>query len=60
MVVWSGTQGAYAGVSVGVTAVMLDRDANRAYHGRDVSVARILDGSVENPHNNVLDRVLDL
>lgn len=55
MVVWSVTQGAYAGVSVGVTAVMLDRGANRACYGRDVSVARILDGSVENPQNNVLD-----
>lgn len=60
VVVWSGTKGAYAGVSVGVTDVMLDRDANRAYYGREATAARILDGAVDNPRHNVLDRVLDL
>ncbi len=60
-IVWSDTKGAYAGASVGLTDVMLDKDANRAYYGRDgLSAQQIIEGRVDNPHSNVLGRVLAL
>jgi len=59
VIVWSDTNGAYAGASVGVTDVMLDKDANRAYYGRDgLEPRQIIDGRVDNPHSNILGRVL--
>lgn len=57
--VWSGTKGAYAGASVALTDVMVDQDANRKYYGSsDASPRAILDGKLDNPHNNVLGMVL--
>jgi SH3 domain-containing YSC84-like protein 1 len=59
VIVWPGTQGAYAGASLGIANVELDDDANRAYYGRrNVSPDAIVGGSVPNPHNNVLGLVL--
>lgn len=59
VVLWSGTKGAFAGVSVGVTDVMLDDDANRAYYGRaGLTPAQILGGSVPSPRANKLDSML--
>lgn len=59
MIVWSNTKGAYAGVSVGVTDVVLDKDANRAYYRREgLNPQQIIEGAVPNLQNKVLDRVL--
>lgn len=59
IVVWSNAKGAYAGLSVGVNDIMLDRDANRAYYGRtELTPQQILDGAVPNPRHNVLGMVL--
>jgi lipid-binding SYLF domain-containing protein/predicted outer membrane protein len=59
IVVWSGTSGAYAGLSLGLTDVAVDAAANRAYYGRpEVSPLEILAGRVENPQQNVLGIVL--
>jgi lipid-binding SYLF domain-containing protein/predicted outer membrane protein len=61
IVVWSDTEGLYAGASVGVTGVKVDLEANRAYYGRPgVTVAQILQGEVQNPRHNVLQMVLDV
>jgi lipid-binding SYLF domain-containing protein len=58
-VVWSGTSGAYAGFSLGLTDVAVDAQANRAYYGRpEISPLEILAGRVENPQQNVLGIVL--
>jgi lipid-binding SYLF domain-containing protein len=59
IVFWSGTHGAYAGASVGLTDVTFDDNANKAWYGRDgLNAAQIVHGQVQNPHNKVLDRVL--
>jgi lipid-binding SYLF domain-containing protein/predicted outer membrane protein len=59
VIVWSGTKGAYAGASLGLSDVVFDADTNRAYYGRDdVDVNSILEGRVQNPGNNVLGIVL--
>lgn len=59
VVVWSDTEGAYAGVSVGVTDVLADNEANRAYYGRsDATPLAILGGRLEDPYGNALGRVL--
>lgn len=61
VVAWSGAKGAYAGASVGVTDVIADAEANRAYYGRErVDPAQVVAGRVDNPHHNVLGRVLGL
>jgi len=50
VVLWSDTTGAYAGLSLGVTDVSYDDDANRAYYrASNVSAQRILNGEVMNP-----------
>jgi len=59
VVVWSGTKGAYVGASVALTDVVVDQQANRAYYGRtDATPQAILSGKLDNPHNNVLGKVL--
>jgi len=58
VIVWSGTRGAYAGAAVGVTQIVPDDDANRAFYGRDVSSSDILGGEVRNPHRKILGRLL--
>jgi SH3 domain-containing YSC84-like protein 1 len=50
VVLWSDTAGAYAGLSLGVTDVSYDDNANRAYYrAGNVSAQRILNGDVINP-----------
>jgi lipid-binding SYLF domain-containing protein len=59
VVVWSDTEGAYAGLSVGVTDILVDSEANRAYYGRaDATPLTILGGRMEDPYGNALGRVL--
>ena len=61
VVLWSDTQGAYAGASVGLSGLIIDRDANEAYYRRPgVQVAQILDGRVQNPNHNLLEMVLSV
>lgn len=59
VIVWSNTKGAYAGASVALTDIVVDGEANRAYYGRDsVTPSQIIQGQVQNPHSNVLGKVL--
>lgn len=58
VVIWSGAHGAYAGGSLGISEVVPDTQANRAYYGRDVRPDEILGGLVVDPHPNVLAMVL--
>jgi lipid-binding SYLF domain-containing protein len=59
IVVWSDTRGAYAGATVGLSGVLVDREANEAYYGRaGLRSAQILEGRVANPHHNLLGMVL--
>lgn len=59
VIVWSSAEGVFAGASVGISDVMLDREANRAYYGREgLTPQQILQGQVQNPRHNVLGKVL--
>lgn len=61
VVVWSDTKGAYAGASVGLSGMVIDREANDAYYRRaGVQVGQILDGRVQNPNHNLLELVLNV
>lgn len=60
VVVWSGTRGIFAGLSVGVVNVNVSEDLNRRYYGReDATPLAILGGRVRNPHQPVLAQVLE-
>ena len=60
IVVWSGTRGAYAGASIGLTGITVDDESNRAYYGRnDVTPSQILGGNIRNPQHNVIGHVLN-
>lgn len=46
IVIWSNTEGAFAGGALSVSNIFVDDDANKAYYGKDVRVNDILDGKV--------------
>ncbi|MDY6946428.1 MAG: lipid-binding SYLF domain-containing protein [Pseudomonadota bacterium] len=50
IVVWSDTEGLFAGAAIGVTGVRRDTDDNRAYYNQAATVEQIFMGSVTNPH----------
>lgn len=48
---YSRAKGAFAGVAVGGAYIQPDRDANRAFYGRVVTVQSVLTGKVPAPHS---------
>lgn len=46
IVFWSGTEGVFAGVALGVTDIDWDDEENPAYHGRAVSAKDLIEGKV--------------
>lgn len=58
IVVWSDTEGLFAGAAIGMTGVRRDADDNRAYYNRPASVEQIFMGSVKNPHSKQLHEEL--
>lgn len=46
IVIWSNTEGAFAGGALSVSNIFVDDEANKAYYGKDVRVTDILDGKV--------------
>lgn len=46
VIVWSDTEGAFAGASIGVSDINRDEDENHAYYGQQVSAKQILTGKV--------------
>lgn len=46
VVVWTDTEGAFAGASVGVSDINRDEEENRAYYGKNVSARQILTGKL--------------
>lgn len=47
IVVWSDTEGAFAGLTIGVSDINQDEDENAAFYGPGVGAAEILSGNVE-------------
>ncbi len=54
IVVWSGTQGAYAGASLIGSDYKADDAEDSAYYGKDVSTKQIIQGAAHNPDANEL------
>lgn len=46
IVIWSNTEGAFAGGALSVSNIFVDDEANKAYYGKDVRVTDVLDGKV--------------
>lgn len=49
VVLWSKSQGLFAGAAVQAQGFVQNNTSNQAYYGRNVTVAQIADGSVRNP-----------
>ena len=49
VVLWSKSQGLFAGAAVQAQGFVQNGGANRAYYGRDVTAPEIADGAVHNP-----------
>lgn len=53
VIVWSDTEGLFAGASLGISGIVRDEAENRAYYdayyGQKVSVEQVLSGALENP-----------
>jgi lipid-binding SYLF domain-containing protein len=58
VVLWSDTEGAFAGASLGVTDISRDEDENNAYYGGRTSPQQILGGTANNPHSMPLRNAL--
>lgn len=49
IIAWSNTKGLYGDLAVNVTDISWDKQANRAYYGKNVAVNDIVNGSVKEP-----------
>lgn len=58
IVIWSTSQGAFAGVNLNVTGFQQDADAERIYYGRPIGARAIFAGSVRNGADRSLRRAL--
>lgn len=58
VVIWSDAKGAYAGVSLGVSDIFWDGDETRAYYGKTVTPAAVINGQVQAPASAELDDAL--
>jgi len=59
IILWSDTEGAYAGATVSVTDLNWDDDDNAQYYGEKVDPARVLTGKASNPKADVLVKALN-
>jgi lipid-binding SYLF domain-containing protein len=51
IVIWSNTEGAFAGGALSVSNIFVDDEANQAYYGKEVRASDILDGKVSKASN---------
>lgn len=58
VVMWSDTEGLFAGASIGVTGFVRDEEENRAYYRKQTSVQEIFSGTAKNPHADALREAL--
>lgn len=60
VVLWSDTEGAFAGASIGATAIKWDNDENRAYYrNAAVSADDVIEGRITTPDNDAVWRDLN-
>ena len=58
VIMWSDTEGAFAGASLGGSEINFDADENRAYYGQEVTAQQILSGEVSSPQANPIQQDL--
>jgi len=58
VIVWSDTEGAYAGATVSVSDINWDDDSNRAFYGEPVELSQLLSGEVKDPTAQQLTQAL--
>lgn len=58
IVMWSDTEGAYAGLAVNVENISWDDEENKAFYSRDVSPDRLMDGGITHDRNNPLNEAM--
>ncbi len=58
VVLWSNTEGAFAGVSLGATDINFDDERNQNYYGQQVTAQQILSGQVTSTHQHPLQQAL--
>jgi SH3 domain-containing YSC84-like protein 1 len=58
VILWSGQEGAFAGVSLSVTDIARDEDQNRAYYDRQATPEDVFSGRIESPDGDTLRRKL--
>lgn len=58
IVLWSDTEGAFAGATVSVSNISWDEEENRAYYGKEVTPPDIITGRVDNPAARTLKTAL--
>lgn len=51
VILWSDTEGVFAGGAISVSKIFADDDANEAYYGKEVSVADVIDGDFAETRN---------
>lgn len=58
VVIWSDTQGAFAGLAVGVDGIVFDDEENQAYYGQRVEPEQIIEGDVQAQLENPLEEAM--
>lgn len=58
VIVWSDTQGIYAGLTAAASDISWDEDANDGYYGVDVDASQVIDGMVTKPESDPLAQAL--
>ncbi|MEQ9198956.1 MAG: lipid-binding SYLF domain-containing protein [Rhodospirillales bacterium] len=58
VVIWSDTQGIYAGLTAGASDISWDEEANDGYYGVNVEASQVIDGMVTKPEPDPLGQVL--
>lgn len=58
VVIWSDTQGAFAGLAVAVDGIVFDEEENQAFYGQRVEPEQIIEGDVQAQVENPLEEAM--
>lgn len=58
LIVWTDTEGLLGELSIGVSGISFDEEENQAYYGQQASAQEILNGSVQDPQEQMLQQAL--
>lgn len=58
IIMWSDTEGAFAGVSLGISDINFDEEENAGYYQQPVTPMQIMEGQITSPHPELLRQEL--